>query len=297
MMYIHRVSTLNIKQNETFDIKAECKKVASAYIRRTDRFIQLGLLGVSGLLKVSSGINLGDIDKNTAVFMVSGQGNLAVFSRLCHQRYVEEVPPKPVDFINSLSNTAGFYIAKYLGLESKNLNLAQQGFVVENALLLADANLRTGQETHVLLGGIDEKPEDKTLPHSYLNLPINQAIGEGSNWILLSAKQQDALASIEVSSQEFDSTTIVEYIKNQSGITHVVFGQRMPQNMCEQLRTQINIPLFDCFDHYDFYETNILFVLNRYIEKEQGCLAYIDYFNNVYRVILVTNTIILDTSI
>ncbi|MGF1904530.1 hypothetical protein [Aliivibrio salmonicida] len=290
MMYVHRVSTLNIKQDETFDTKVECKKVASGYVRRTDRFIQLGLLGASGLLKEKDGIELGGIDKNTAVFMVSGQGNLAVFNRLCHQRYIEEMPPKPVDFINSLSNTAGFYIAKYLGLESKNLNLAQQGFVVENALLLVHANLKLGKETQVLLGGIDEKPENNTLPHAYLDLPIHQAIGEGANWMLLSGDFKNALASIEVSSYQFDSTTIVDYIASRSDITHVAFSQRIPNAISEQLVSQINIPQFDGLDEYDFYETNALFVLNCYIEKEQGSLAYIDYFNSIYRVITLNLT-------
>ena len=54
--------------------------------------------------------------------------------------------------------------------------------------------------------------------------------------------------------------------------------------------SQINILQFDGLDEYDFYETNALFVLNCYIEKEQGSFAYIDYFNSIYRVITLNLT-------
>jgi hypothetical protein len=281
MIYVHRTSSFNLRQNETLDIKIECKKVAPAFVRRTDRFIQLGLLGVAGIAK------FGDIDVNTALFMTSGQGNLAVFNRLCFQRYVEQVPPKPVDFINSLSNTAGFYIAKYLGLESKNLNLAQHGFVVENALLLVKASLDTGQETQILLGGVDEKPEQKSLPHSYLDVATNQAIGEGSNWMLMNNKEQDAVASIEVITSVLDGSKLIDYIIKQSDITHIALSQRINEDHAKQLILTMGKPMFNCLDMYDFYETNMLFVVNSYIEHKDGLLAYIDYFDGDYRVVLI----------
>lgn len=278
MMYVHCISSVNIKQDQDIDVKAECKKVAPSFVRRTDRFIQLGLLGVSGIKEQQ------ELDKNTALFMVSGQGNLSVFNRLCQQRYIEEVPPKPVDFINSLSNTAGFYIAKYLELESKNLNLAQQGFVVENALLLANASLKTKQEQTILFGGVDECVDHSNEPHRYLGLCPNTAIGEGSNWMLLSGNSQGALATIDVMTLEFDSSDIIEYVNNTE-ITHVAFGQRMPKTCSELILSSIDIPQFECNETADFYETNGLFVLNSYINSKQGYLAYIDYFNGVCRVI------------
>ena len=167
--------------------------------------------------------------------MVSGQGNLSVFNRLCQQRYVENMPPKPVDFINSLSNTAGFYIAKFLGLESKNINLAQQGFVVENALLLADASFRTKQERQVLLGGIDEQVDMTNNPHDYLGLPRSTALGEGSNWILLSGEADGAQATIEIVAQQFNQNTLLAYLTLLSPTTHVAFGQRVSNDASREI--------------------------------------------------------------
>jgi len=124
MIYIHKVGSLNLKEGETYDIKEALKEATGKPFRRTDRFIQMVLLGAHRAV--------GDtrLDPETALYMASGQGNLAVFNRLRDQQYVLKQPPKPVDFINSLSNTAGFYAAQLLGLHGKNLNLNQHGFVV-----------------------------------------------------------------------------------------------------------------------------------------------------------------------
>ena len=282
MMYVHCTASVNIKQNQIVDVKTECKKVAPSFVRRTDRFIQLGLLGVSGIKEQQ------ELDKNTALFMVSGQGNLSVFNRLCQQRYVENMPPKPVDFINSLSNTAGFYIAKFLGLESKNINLAQQGFVVENALLLADASFRTKQERQVLLGGIDEQVDMTNNPHDYLGLPRSTALGEGSNWILLSGEADGAQATIEIVAQQFNQNTLLAYLTLLSPTTHVAFGQRVSNDASREITGLVSSELFDCQNEYHFYETNPLYVLNQFIEKQQGSLLFIDGFEGKYRVITLT---------
>ncbi|WP_394135074.1 hypothetical protein [Aliivibrio fischeri] len=284
MMYVHCTASVNIKQDQPIDVKAECKKVASSFVRRTDRFIQLGLLGVSGIKEQQV------LDKNTAIFMVSGQGNLSVFNRLCQQRYVEKMPPKPVDFINSLSNTAGFYIAKYLELESKNLNLAQQGFVVENALLLADASLKTKQEKCILLGGVDEKVDASNSPYDYLDLPLNTPLGEGSNWMLLSADDDGAQAIVDIVPKQFNQQMLFAYIALLVSTSHVAFGQRVPNEVIDDIQRFFPYSLFEYSDKCDFYETNILYALNQFIEQQQGSLLFIDRFEEQYKIIIVKTT-------
>ncbi len=284
MMYVQRCSGFNLRQDDSLNIKAECKQVAPAFVRRTDRFIQLGILGIAGI------IQQGKLDSNTPLIMTSGQGNLAVFRRLCVQRYVEKVPPNPVDFINSLSNTAGFYIAKYLGLESKNLNLAQHGFVVENALLMAQASLNSGQSRQILLGGVDEKPDAANLPHQYLDLNLNQRIGEGANWLLISNAKQGAIATIEVVQEIFSLSEVIAYLRKLPNVEHIALSQRIPIEGVEQLTQLLAKPRFNCRANYDFYETNILFVVNSFIQEGSGFLFYIDYFNGCYRLVCVQST-------
>lgn len=279
MMYVHHFSTVNIQQDQEVDIKSECKKVAPSFVRRTDRFIQLGLLGVSGIKHQCN------IAKETALFMASGQGNLSVFNRLCQQRYVEQVPPKPVDFINSLSNTAGFYIANYLGLKSKNINLAQQGFVVENTLLLAKASLLTQQEQQILVGGVDERSDVSNQPHDYLKLPNGSSLGDGSNWMLLNRHRVGAIAAIDLHNQLFDEQALRLYLAENRIFSHVAFGYRIHGELINAMVDEMDYQYFNYQQHCDFYETNALFALNLFMEKQKGHLVFIDNFESKYRVI------------
>lgn len=279
-MYIHQVSSFYIHRDPSVDIKQECKKVASSYIRRTDRFIQLGILGVSGIKDISS---------DTALYLVSGQGDLSVFCRLCEQRYIEKTPPKPVDFINSLSNTAGFYISKYLGLDSSNLNLSHQSFVVENALRLSSAKLSLKRESQILLGGIDERASETSSPHRYLDLNDDVAIGEGSNWLLLSQEQNNALAQVVHVSEMMDYDCFTRYLDSIEEDCYVVMSDRMNDISRAKVMGCECLELFDVA--CDFYETNVLYSINRFVETRSGKLQFINCLDGKYCVTVINTEI------
>ena len=147
MIYIHNVGSLNIKEGEEFDVKKVLVETTSKPFRRTDRFIKMALLGAVRAIGNRS------LNPQTAIYMASGQGNQAVFNRLRDQQQIYHQPPKPVDFINSLSNTAGFYVAQFLGLHGKNLNLAHHGFVSHLMLLLAQNDLKIGKQNRYNITG------------------------------------------------------------------------------------------------------------------------------------------------
>jgi len=272
-MYIHQVSSFYAHRDPAVDIKQMCKKVAASYIRRTDRFIQLGILGVSGITELPS---------NTALYLVSGQGDLSVFNRSCQQRYIDKTPPKPVDFINSLSNTAGFYISKYLDLDSTNLNLSHNGFVVENALRLSDAKLSLGRETQILLGGIDERPCETTSPHDYLGLNKEVMIGEGSNWLLLSKDKSNALAQVVHVSEPMDREELTQYLNAIVEPCYIALSERVDDALRTLVKGRERLNLFEVT--CDFYETNSLYAINQFIESNLGKLQLINCLDGKYRI-------------
>ncbi|WP_165311793.1 hypothetical protein [Vibrio ziniensis] len=276
MMYIHQVSSYYVHRDPSVDIKQECKKVASDYIRRTDRFIQMGILGVSNIKELSS---------DTALYLVSGQGDLSVFSRSCEQRYIDKTPPKPVDFINSLSNTAGFYISKYLGLDSANLNLSHQGFVVENAMKLSSAKLRLGYESQILLGGIDELPCETISPHHYLGLNDNIVIGEGANWLLLSQDKNNASAQVVHISEVMDDEGLKRYLNAVTDPCYVAISQRMDDISRSKIMEYEHLDLFEVA--CDFYETNMLHNIIQFVETRSGLLQLINCIDGKYCITVV----------
>lgn len=282
MIYIHQVGSINYKETESVDIKAACKLVAPKFVRRTDNFIQLAILGVQQLQQKTS------ITSNCALYLTSGQGNLSVFQRLCEQKVIEKSPPKPVDFINSLSNTAGFYVSQFLQLDSKNSNLSHISFVVEMALLLAKSDLVLGKEHSILLGGVDQLLADSHF--SRLALGVNDSIplGQGSNWVLLNRLKHNALASVDLSNNEMDLNQLEDYLlkfnKGKQEL-HLAFSLLVEQTVINHLLHSTSRPRFFYEDAVGFYETLPLYVINQFILTGSGHLLFIDYFAGMYRVI------------
>ena len=283
MIYVHKVGLLNTKADETLDVKSRWKAISPKMIRRTDRYIQLSLLGVY------EAVGEMKLDPSTALYMASGQGNLAVFKRLRDQRYIHKQPPKPVDFINSLSNTSGFYVAQFFGLHGKNLNVSRHGLVVENILLLAQIDLELGRESVALLGGVDELQEPAAFTRRTLGICDERALGEGSNWMLLTSQEDEALASIEVIKQDMDLSTLQNYLEEVDARAQIAFGQRCEVAEVTKMISHFRGERFAYESLCDFYETSTLFILNHFIETGSGTLYYVNCFENRYRIVKVTN--------
>ena len=283
MIYIHKTGSINRKEGEELDVKAAWKAVSPKMIRRTDRFIQLSLLGAYEAIGESV------LEKNTALYMASGQGNLAVFKRLRDQRYINKQPPKPVDFINSLSNTAGFYVAQFFDLYGKNLNVSRQGLVVENTLLLAQVDLELGKEKQILFGGVDELQEPVAFTKRTLGISDDTLLGEGSNWMLLRAQEKGALASMDVLKKQMDITEVKQYIQGLDSACKIAFGQRCSKAMIDELldaeKVRRSVFQVSC----GFYETAALYTLNRFIKEGEGDLLFVDTYNDKFRLITVNN--------
>jgi hypothetical protein len=283
MIYVHKVGVLNAEEGEALDIKAAWKAISPSMIRRTDRFIQLSLLGAY------QAVGQCPLSKDTALYMASGQGNLAVFKRLRDQRYIKKQPPKPVDFINSLSNTSGFYVAQFLGIDGKNLNVSRLGLVAETTLLLAQNDLELGREQEILVGGVDELQEPATFTRRTLGLCDDRLLGEGSNWMLLSTEKEGALSTLNVIKQTMDVMGLTLFLKGIEGEYNITFGQRTPKGVIEEVMQSISkdIRLFEM--SVGFYETVSLYFLNSFIQKGEGKLIYIEMYHNRFRVIQVDN--------
>ena len=278
MIYIHSVGTLGRVEGEELDVKAAWKAISAKMIRRTDRFIQLALLGAHEAL------NARTLSQNTALYMASGQGNLAVFKRLRDQRYIHKQPPKPVDFINSLSNTAGFYVAQYFGLTGKNLNVSRLNNVAETLLLLAQNDLELGHETEILLGGVDELQEPYPFTRKTLGICDDTVLGEGSNWLLLSAKEEDALASLVYEKERFSLQELQVYLLTQDKDIVYSFAQKSASLLQKELHNIVDeAHVFNSVNGY--FETSGLSALVDFTKNGKGTLIYILLEGDKYRLI------------
>ncbi len=284
MIYVHNTGSLNCREGESIDVKAVLKEATGQPFRRSDRFIQMALLGAYRAV--------GDerLANDTALYMASGQGNLAVFNRLRDQQYVLKQPPKPVDFINSLSNTAGFYVAQFLGLHGKNLNLTNQGFVVYMTLLLAQNDLNIGAQKQVLVGGVDELLEPVSFTKKFLGICDGRELGEGSNWMLLNRVQEGSVGSLEVLEPVFSFTELQRYLESIEQTTKLAFGLRFNESAIEELLGERRLERFCYEEGCGFYETAALYTIVRFLREDAGEMLFIENFEEDFRLIRIVSS-------
>jgi len=277
MIYIHHTSGYNaVPSREINDIKMELKKVTGKVFRRTDRYIQLALLGAHNTLQ--------NIELDSALLMSSGEGNLSVFNRLRDHRHMSQQPPRPIDFINLLSNTAGFYVAQYLNLNGKNLFLSHHGFPTQMALILAENDLRLEKQKQFLLGGVDELLEPVSYTKKFLGICNDTALGEGSNWLTVNMQKDGALASIETMVEELNHKEVLDFISRLDNKYRIAFGMRTNPEEIVAFMESTQCSRFDYESTCGYYETVPFYSMRLFIEQEQGQLVFIDCFEKRYRV-------------
>ena len=285
MIYVYASGTHNtVPTNELPDLKSELKALSGKVYRRIDHFIQLALIGAHKAVAEYA------LPSKTAIYMTSGQGNIAVFQRVREQRHVHKLLPKPVDFINLLSNSAGFYVASHLGLEGKNLFLSHHRFPVQMSLLTALNDLRLKKQEAVLVGGVDEWIENQELAKKLLGVDEATELGEGSNWMLIGAEAEGAIAAFEMEPKLLDFPALRERLCKEAAGTRLAFSSR-----CGDTEAEACLALVEGSTRYDYesgcgyYETLPLYALNRFLEEERGRMLHIDVSDGRYMVMGVDN--------
>lgn len=188
--------------------------------RRIDRFIKLALLGSGRCDQYFS------IPNNTSVCLVSGMAALSNTTAVQHTMLAQKKPPKPIHFVNTLSNAAGFYVASNLGLNGKNLFLSRGDQSFEAGLALAKQELVCSPSHPVLLGAVDECPLPMSEHRQRINVSEDKAMAEGSHWWLLTnepAQGSHVIASVDTAitlhNWKAAKTWLEEHKKSYSHIT------------------------------------------------------------------------------
>lgn len=262
MIYVHAIGLHNsMPSGKVSDLKPELKALSGKNHRRIDRFIELAIIGAH---KAVAGYEL---EPATALYLVSGQGDIPVFERVRRQRYFQKMMSKPVDFVNLASNTAGFYVASHLKIAGANLFLSHKHFPVQMALLLAQSELVLKTYPAILLGGVDECLENRELARKLLGVAAATELGEGSNWLLLNCEPDGALAALRVAGQQFDRAQVeAEIRKLEPGIC-LAFSRRLPARLGSQLKA-VREDLH-CFAsdpaRGGYYETRSLYDINHFL--------------------------------
>ena len=191
-MYIHAYSPFICDPLDDIDgLKADLKNYTDFFFRRVNKFIMLSLMGVHRCIHGKV------IDKNIAVYLATENGNLGDTENVLRQMYDENSFPKPFNFINTMSNTASFYVAQSLKSLGRSITVSSKNVSFERALELAAVDLERGHVSEALVGGVDEAVISRDHFAAKYDPSYNAVkLVEGSSWLYLTAEKSGSLGEI-----------------------------------------------------------------------------------------------------
>jgi hypothetical protein len=149
-LYIHSASAFVGEPNRDVNLlKEELSHYARENFRRVNRFILLALIGARQCVHQRS------FAADTAVYLTTEHGNLGDTATVLDEIYAAHSLPKPFSFINTMSNTAAFYLAQNLGTRGRNITVSSQQLSFERGMDLLTVDFAGGAERSALIGGVD----------------------------------------------------------------------------------------------------------------------------------------------
>ncbi len=259
-VYVHASGSYGTRVTEApADLKAALREQTGHHIRRTNRFIDLALLGGHRCVQDR------DLPSSTGIYLATGQGDAASSAEMVRRSHRDGITPMPFEFINVSSNAAGFTLAQSLGLDHVNLMISRRRWSFEMSLQLAMLDLAASQCEMVLLGAVDECAMPLAWHRERLGLAVETAVGEGSHWFLLSREPAHALAEIHPPVFLKDRAALERLLaEHGKSVSHSSTGW----NLAQEADGDNDLPgqQLDYLEQAGYYDTNVGAGLDRFLE-------------------------------
>jgi hypothetical protein len=198
-------------------LKEELARVSTAYFRRVNRYILLSLIGAH------RGVAGRAVPADTAVYLTTERGNLGETESVLRQIFRQHSLPMPYNFINTMSNTASFYIAQGLGAAGPNLSISDRLLSFERGISLLTVDFLRGRVRSALLGGVDEANPSAVHFERIYGIPAGSVRGvEGSAWLWVTDEPKGALGRILGTGSVRDAGEGAAWLKERTGGSPVV---------------------------------------------------------------------------
>jgi hypothetical protein len=230
-MYIHSASAFTGEANADINfLKEEIRRYTQENFRRVNRFILLSLLGA---LKC---VHQQPLEAATAVYLTTEDGNLGETADVLDEIYTSRSLPRPFGFINTMSNTAAFYLARNLGIRGRNITVSSQHLSFERGLELLKADFAVGAERSALIGGVDES----SLSRMNRDEPAGRGwrTVDGSGWLYVKPEKEGACAAFTEIMSFRDGPSCMRWIRERerSPAEVVSFGALIGDDEATALR-------------------------------------------------------------
>jgi len=233
-MYIHGVSALIADPTaDTGQLREEVGRYTPEDLRRMDRFILLAMLGAHRCL----GACRPEVD--TAIYLTTEHGNLAQIGDALDEVLVNHTLPKPFGFVNTMSGTAAFYIARSMGVRSRNITVSSQRVSFERGLELLDVDFSQASTGRALIGGVDAAVVVGGQPG--LAEPCGWRLVDGSAWCYVKAEPEGACGSFRDNKSFRDQEAMMRWLAGADGppADVVAFGAGICGDEADVLRAAL----------------------------------------------------------
>jgi len=191
-MYIHNYSKfVSPPVDDIIVYKREITRYTALNFRRANKFVLLSLVGACQC------VNRQAIRTDTAVYLTTENGNLGDTETVLDQIYYKHEFPMPYNFINTMSNTASFYVAQSFGILGRNFTCSSKQLSFERGLELLRSDLTAGIVEEALFGGVDEACFSQSQFEARFKRPQSDfQMVDGSCWLWIKAHSSGALGEI-----------------------------------------------------------------------------------------------------
>ncbi len=191
-MFIHSASAFLTPPADVKALKEELARHTDAYFRRVNKFVLLALIGAHRCARDRR------IAPDTAIYLATEHGNLGDTESVLRQIYRQHSLPMPYNFINTMANTASFYVAQGLNLTGRNLSVSSQNLSFERGLELLKADMDLQAVGSALAGGVDEATASQSHFREKSGLAadrVNQV--DRSCWLYLRREGEGAVGEVK----------------------------------------------------------------------------------------------------
>lgn len=201
-------------------LKPLVKQATGVAVRRVGRFIQLALIGAGRTAKI--------IPTEAGLYLSSGRGDIEITTQVLNTIYCERQSPRPLDFINTVSNAACFYMAQILKISGPSSFISHRHFSFEVALRSALLDLQFEVIPMALVGAVDLVTTPLAEHRQRLQLEVGQEVAEASHWLQVVNKPDghEVLAVIEQHQHFSSQQKLIAWLDQQVDLpAHLAIGQ------------------------------------------------------------------------
>ncbi len=272
-LYIHGASAFigdaHADQNL---LKEELRKYTRENFRRVNRFILLALIGARQCIHDRS------IAGDTAVYLTTEYGNLGDTVVVLDEIYTVHSLPKPFSFINTMSNTAAFYLAQNLGIRGRSLTVSSQNLSFERGIDLLMTDWSSCSVTSALIGGVDVSSLSETGGEDR-NARGWQMV-DGSGWFYVRTEREGACGAFRENRTFQDGANCLKWIRDRKESIEdlVAFGPSIGEKEAADWRTALRSTAeFDYLGQYGYCGSAAACGIGMFLKSFRGrSLLHID---------------------